>query len=554
MACSDSTEPSGSVLFVERELDLGTEASGQVRILNSGSGPAGNIRVEVAPLKVAGGNASVSATVDPSELSALAAGGEATITVTVTPTAAVPSGPYVGRLRVITEAVDSIDVRLTLLDPEVTIAQADSTVRQGDVLDLTAVLTRNGAELADDPAWQVAVGDAGFVDAAGAFVGYTDSVRVVASAGSAADTVRFLVTPRGVAGTLSLDSLGHGPVVERHTSDLWVHPAGTHVYTGTWGALRDSVGNTLYVWDVTDPAAPVRTDSVRLEAGTINDVKVSPDGRWAVATHERISPNGISILDLSNPAHPLRVSHYTTGLESGVHNVWIEPIDGRLYVFACHDAGELKIINVSDPLDPFEVATFNGGPSSVHDVLVRDGLAFVSHWDVGLVILDVGHGIAGGSPENPREVSRVELPPEGNVHNAWYWPDRAVVFLGHELSGSVTQRTSSGLISVVDVADLQTPRRIATFRLDGAGPHNFWMDESAGILYSAYYNAGLLAIDASGRLRGELDRQGRRIAGTQPGGDGNTYVWAPQLVAPDLLWLSDMLTGLWSVTITPTQP
>ena len=33
-----------------------------------------------------------------------------------------------------------------------------------------------------------------------------------------------------------------------------------------------------------------------------------------------------------------------------------------------------------------------------HDVYVRDGLAFLSHWDAGLIILDVGNGMAGGSP------------------------------------------------------------------------------------------------------------------------------------------------------------
>ncbi len=62
------------------------------------------------------------------------------------------------------------------------------------------------------------------------------------------------------------------------------------------------------------------------------------------------------------------------------------------------------------------------GSSGAYDVYVRDGLAFVSHWDAGLVILDVGNGIAGGSPTNPVEVSRVQTE-GGNTNSAWYWPD-----------------------------------------------------------------------------------------------------------------------------------
>ena len=41
---------------------------------------------------------------------------------------------------------------------------------------------------------------------------------------------------------------------------------------------------------------------------------------------------------------------------------------------------------------------------------------------------------------------------------------------------------------MVDVSDLPHPKEVAFFHLDGAGTHNFWMDESRQILYMAYYN------------------------------------------------------------------
>ena len=46
------------------------------------------------------------------------------------------------------------------------------------------------------------------------------------------------------------------------------------------------------------------------------------------------------------------------------------------------------------------------GGGSLHDIDVQDGLAYLSNWNEGLVILDVGNGIKGGSPSNPQLVSQ----------------------------------------------------------------------------------------------------------------------------------------------------
>lgn len=557
-ACGEPTRPDAAdVAFTARALELDTLVSGALPLRNSGSEPALNIGIELASLKTAAGD-SVLATVQPGFVASLQPGTSVQVQVSVAWTADQPPGTYEGWLsaRAADPAAgaDSVPVRARRLAPRsVTILQGDTSIRQGDVLELAAEITRDGAVLNESPAWSVVPAAAGFADAAGAFVAYgPDSALVIATTvDGARDTVRFGVTPRGAEGSLTLETIRNGSVSERYTSDLWVHPDGEFAYTGTW-SVRSDTGNTVYVWDVRNPSAPLRTDSIRLAARTVNDVKVSADGLLGVATHEGSSPNGITLLDLTDPAHPETIRRYSAGLEIGVHNVWIERIGGRQYVFACHDDAELKIIDVTNPSNPLEVAQFTAGGSPVHDVYVRDSLAFVSHWNVGLVILDVGNGIAGGGPGNPVEVSRLVLP-EGNVHNAWYEPARGLVFVGHEFAGSIGT-SSGGLVSVVDVSDLRSPRRVATFQLPGAGPHNFWVDESAGVLYAAYYNAGLLAIDVNGALLGALDRQGRLVARVKPGGDVSTFVWAPQLVGAGLLFLSDMLTGLWAVSVIGLGP
>jgi hypothetical protein len=336
-------------------------------------------------------------------------------------------------------------------------------------------------------------------------------------------------------------------------SDLWVF--GDYAYTGTLD------GSGLLTWNVSDPTSPIVVHNLPLEAGgRLNDVKVSPDGSFAVVSHELSDDglNGFSILSLANPATPSLISRYTPGHENGVHNLWIERIDGRDYVFTAVDGatplGGIKIIDVTDRADPVEVSRYYAGSSFVHDVYVRNGLAFVSHWNAGLVILDVGNGIRGGSPGEPIEVSRI-VTRGGNVHNAWYWPEGGYVFVGQEeLPGEGEPIDSTGVVHVVDVSNLEQPREVATVSATENTPHNFWMDEENAILFVAWYTAGLRAVDVSGTLEGALERQGRLLAVVRPTGPGGVGVlWAPQLHR-GVVFASDLLHGLWSFRLLGGSP
>jgi hypothetical protein len=321
---------------------------------------------------------------------------------------------------------------------------------------------------------------------------------------------------------------------------------GTVAYTGTWNVRGDgSQGNTLNAWDISSPASPQLTHFLTVDARTVNDVKVRSDGALAVITHEGSADaqNGITVLDLSDPERPNPITRFTTSLESGVHNAWIEGDYVYLVVDGISPTSGLRILDISNPANPTMVASYYAGTSFLHDVYLRDGLAFLSHWDAGLVILDVGNGIAGGSPLSPVEVSRVQTT-GGQTHNAWYWPDAGYVFVGEE------DFATPGIMHVVDARDLFNPVEVATFRVVGQTPHNFWLDEEAGVLYLAWYGRGIRALDVTGELLGELDRQGREIAGYQYMGSGLcpgtsvTCTWAPQL-HDGLVYLADMNSGLW---------
>jgi hypothetical protein len=345
--------------------------------------------------------------------------------------------------------------------------------------------------------------------------------------------------------------------VPRRLTDVWVH--GDYAYSGTSaGACGgsnppcSSIPGSLVVWRLNGGGVPTLVDSVALPGPKTNDVKVSPGGDYLVVSQERNeATNGIVVLDLADPARPTVMTHYTDGLDSGVHNLWLENIDGTDYAFVAGHGGDiedrLQILDLSDPSAPRRVATTQGGSDQVHDVYVRDGLAFVSRWDAGLVILDVGHGIAGGSPTDPVEVSSLVMD-GGKTHNAWYWPEAELVFVGEERWPSFSadaDTTDTGRLHVVDVSDLVDPREIAFHHIPGETPHNFWLDEEREILYAAWYSRGVRALDVSGTLSGDLS--GREIGFAEPSGTrGLGFIWAPQLHR-GTLYLSDVYHGLWAV-------
>ena len=196
-----------------------------------------------------------------------------------------------------------------------------------------------------------------------------------------------------------------------------------------------------------------------------------------------------------------------------------------------------------------------------HDSFVRDGIAFLAGFDHGLLIYDVGNGMAGGTPEVPVFLSRISTvgTSETNgtvftnfpsVHNVWWmWHngERRYALIGEE--GIIDlPRSAQGDVHVVDVSDLRAPREVAHYDLPGAGAHYFYLDEARQILYAAFYNGGVVALDVSGTLEGDL--AGRELGRIAPGGPGRTFTYGVQLVGENL-YASDMLSGIWQLRLGP---
>jgi hypothetical protein len=390
--------------------------------------------------------------------------------------------------------------------------------------------------------------------------------QVQATASGLAGSPAVVFTAMAVAGgsgTVVLSVVGGGNnVPERYSSDLWVH--GNHAYTGTWG-FRNEQGNVLKAWSLDASGAPSAAGSATVPGiVTVSDVQVSDDGEYLVLSGEGGLAGGIYTYGLSNPAQPTLLGSAVIG-SAGVHTVTWASIGGREYAFAALNPGHsgnpgedqpaLLIYDVTQPATPTlvhrEPIEDNYG---IHDTFVRDGVAFVFAWDEGVIIYDVGNGLRGGSPSAPVKISQIVTAATSMsspaVHNGWWFHnpvtgERRYLFVGQEGPGVVGSQ-SSGDIHVVDVSDLANPREVAFFHLNGAGAHNFWMDEARQVLYAAFYNGGVVALDVSGTLSGDLSD--RLLSQVRPGGARNTFTWGVQL-ANGSLYAIDMLSGLWQLRV-----
>jgi hypothetical protein len=412
----------------------------------------------------------------------------------------------------------------------------------------------------------------------GQFVGeLPGEYTILASAGRVSAHHTIQVEHRGVIEPVEFR--GQGRVGDQHTSDLWVWEGvdgRDYAITGTWGS-----GGWALIWDVTDPTNIVKTDSVQVDARTVNDVKVSPDGRYASMTREGASDrrNGVVILDLADPAHPVIAAEFDEDLAGGVHNAF--PTND--YLFALSGGEKYVIIDVSDIYNPRRVSQFQYPGARIHDVWVKDGIAYSAQRPYGGIMVDVGDGRWGGSPENPVFISKTGATPEGGgAHTVYpYYQEstgRMLLFLADEILSREGQalgegmgRTlvtdpydpetgeggqpsmSSGYMHIWDVTDHENPKMIARYHVPEAGTHNTWVEDD--VLYQGYWEGGMRVVDVSGDLLGNIYTQNREIAvfkSQDPAGyiANAPFVWSA-MPHKGHVFFSDFNSGLWAVEVTP---
>lgn len=485
----------------------------------------------------------------------------------------------------ISASVGGVAARVTIEVPAARVASVELRPRegsgkQGDVIRFSArALDANGAEIPGlMPTWSFSPGQ-GVIEQDGAFVGYeAGDYLVTASFGRAAAQAPVTLEHRDVRRPAQV--VGRLPRTLFGTEEVWIHPNGKFAYLGTSGG-----GDRMYAIDISDPSKPVVTDSVMANTRRVNDIMTTPDGKFLVFTREGAADrkNGLVICSLEDPAHPKQIAEFTDGVTAGVHSAFVYRQEKfGTHVYLTNDGtGAMHVLDIGDPYHPKEVAqwrTMNRPEAgrTLHDIDIQDGLAYLSYWNDGLVILDVGNGMAGGSPANPQIVSQFKYDLATlyrdvearhgpgfirGTHTAWRHKNYVIiadeVFPAGAVEGAkdAAAGRAFGRLQVLDVSDLKKPRSVAWYEPEYGGVHNVWV--AGDTLYLGAYNGGFHAFDISGELRGDLRAQQREIVHVHTGdmdahvGGQNTPMTWGVVVKDNLAYVNDMNSGLWIVRIKP---
>jgi len=460
-----------------------------------------------------------------------------------------------------------------------TISPTSVAARTGDVVRFS-VTAKDAAGRAIEgltPTWSFSPGQ-GMIEQDGAFVGYdARPYTVMASIGNRVTQATVSLAHRDVRRPATV--VGRLPRTRFSTEEVWLHPGGKYAYLGSGGG-----GDVMYTIDISNPAAPVVTDSIIANTRRVNDIMTTPDGKFLVFTREGAADrkNGIVICSLEDPAHPKPISEFTDGVTGGVHSSFIYRQEKfGTHIYLTHNAtGSLHVIDLSDPYKPRQVAQWTTSrPAegrSLHDIDLRDGLLYASYWNDGLVILDVGNGIKGGSPSNPQLVTQFkydlndlyrQVEATGGpgfirgTHTAWR--HRNYVFIADEVfpaegvkgAKDAAAGRAYGRLQVVDVSNIEKPRVVAFYEPEYGGVHNVWV--AGDTLYMGAYNAGFRTFDISGELRGDLRAQEREMVHVHTGDmDGHTKnspdTWGV-VVRDGLAYVNDNANGLWIIRMEPRK-
>ncbi|HET7026236.1 MAG TPA: hypothetical protein VFI28_00945 [Candidatus Limnocylindrales bacterium] len=293
-----------------------------------------------------------------------------------------------------------------------------------------------------------------------------------------------------------------------------------HAFVGHMGERGTSIV------DVRDPSDPRLVARIPSPANT-HGHKVQVVDDVLLVNRERIpragSPwvAGLEVYDVSDVTKPRQIAFWQCG-GKGVHRMtyWERPL---AYVTAGDDRFEeqfLVILDLSEPSRPREVgrwwlpgmrdderAAWTADRTvKLHHALVRNGRAYCSWWDEGLVILDVT------DPSTPTLAGRLRFGDDVSR-----WTHTTCPIPGRDLLVVTEERISPGCtefsphVRLVDIADEQTPRVVSTLptpegdyceRGGRFGPHNVHEPRPGSLIdgstvYVTWFNAGVRVFDIS---------------------------------------------------------
>ncbi|MDO8615457.1 MAG: hypothetical protein Q7T33_06930 [Dehalococcoidia bacterium] len=381
--------------------------------------------------------------------------------------------------------------------------------------------------------------------------------------------------------------------------DVW--SLGDYAFIGRWRNPCDGRGPAII--DISDPAHPRFLRDLPVQPNTTAEDVVALDvatpffsgALLATGLQDCQRPGlapgqaGLQLFDVTDPQDPVTLGFFSVAPNEGVHELSVFARGGQAFallavpeseVFDPQHQGDLRIIDITDPRHPVQVAAWGIGAQGglafgsplfrnfglgppydctpppgtpaycrgaaprvfLHSVSTDGEFAYLSWWDAGFITLDISN------PAHPVFVNHGETPPgdDGDTHSALRVPGRPLVLTTDEdFSPQNAQAPGDtwGRLRIWDISDPANPQQAGEFatprsltnRRDGVfSVHNPEVAPD-GSVYLSWYSDGVRVLDLS-----DPASPRETASYVPPAAD----VWGVR-AHNGLILASDIQTGLW---------
>lgn len=273
--------------------------------------------------------------------------------------------------------------------------------------------------------------------------------------------------------------------------------AGSATFNECWGyvdcdgdeyAILGSAG-FFHFFDLSDPTNPVEIAAISGGSTTVwRDMKTFSKTAYGVCDS---CNEGMTIMDLSDVPTTVTFLTQTNAFFSRAHNIFIDEENARLYAVGTNTRSNgVIILDLSvDQKNPTLLASIPLPGGYIHDIFVKDNIAYASHGSNGLYVYDF---------TDPNSFvtlgSLTSYPQQGYNHASWLDPSGNNLVFADE--------THNRSLKITDVSNLSNITVTSLFRSALLGPsitnsiaHNPFIRDNYAIV--SYYHDGLQIFDIS---------------------------------------------------------
>lgn len=249
--------------------------------------------------------------------------------------------------------------------------------------------------------------------------------------------------------------------------------------TGKEYAIIGIQSGGVGIVDVSVPASPNLLFTVPGVPSLWRDIKTHTNYAYVVNDDGGAGGIGLLIIDLSGLPNTINYKDTIISNMEYSHNLYID--DGYAYLVGNNNNPGINIYDLADPWKPVQVGQYTA--TYVHDVYVRNNLAYSCELSNGLTIIDVTN------KSNPQVLGNRQYI-NNFTHNSWLSDNGNVCF--------TTDETNAGWVYAWDVSDPQNITYLDGIRASLSGgasiPHNTHVFDD--FLFTSYYRDGINVVDA----------------------------------------------------------